>query len=107
MRPRSVMPMPSPKTVLRILINVCLLGAGASAIAQAHHIASGHGRVDWLHDLAMLFFFALIAFSLFFIEYQLVHGITKIELNTTLGYLQSLGCSFLLIFGIWQIGYVK
>jgi hypothetical protein len=101
------MPIPFPKTVLRILINVCLLGAGASAIAQARNVAPRHFRIEWLHDLTMLFFFALIAFALFFAEYQMIQGITKLELNLTLGYIQSLGCSFLLILGIWQIGYVK
>jgi len=101
------MPIPSPKTVLRILINVCLFGAGGSAIAQARHMGSGHGRAEWIHDLTMLFFFALIAFALFFAEYQLVQGMTKLDLNVTLGYLQSLGCSFLLILGIWQIGYAN
>jgi len=101
------MPTLSPKTVLRILINVCLLGAGASAIAQANHVGSGHGRIEWLHDLTSLFFFALVAFALFFAEYQMVQGLTKLDLNLTLGYIQSLGCSFLLILGIWQIGYAN
>jgi hypothetical protein len=55
----------------------------------------------------LAFFFALIAFALFFAEYQLVQGMTKLDLNVTLGYLQSLGCSFLLILCIWQIGYVN
>jgi len=101
------MPIPSPKTVLRLLINVCLLGAGGSAIAQASHIASGHGRADWLHDLAILFFLALVAFALFFAEYQLVQGMTKLDLNLTLGYVQSLGCALLLLLGIWQIYYAN
>jgi hypothetical protein len=102
-----VIPIPSPKNVLRILVNVCLIGAGASAIAQASHIASGHGRLDWLHDLAIFFFLALVAFALYFIEYQTIRGITKLDLNSTLGYIQSLGCTLLLLLGIWQILYAS
>jgi hypothetical protein len=102
-----VIPIPSPKNVLRILVNVCLIGAGASAIAQASHIASSHRRLDWLHDLALFFFLALVAFGLFFIEYQIVQGISKLNLNPTLGYVQSLGCALLLVLGVWQILYAS
>lgn len=101
------MSFPSPKTVLRMLINICLVGFGAVAIVQAARIGPGHRRLEWMHDLSMLFLFALVAFALFFAEYQLVQGITKRDLNLALGYIQSLGCSLLLFCGILGIYYVN
>jgi hypothetical protein len=99
------MDIPSPKTVLRLIINFCLLGAGASAIWQASHVGPGYDRLGWIHELTIFFFFGLVAFALFFAEYQIVQGLTKRDLNATLGYVQSLGCFLLLLYGIWGIYY--
>ena len=44
-----------------------------------------------------------MAFALFFAEYQLVQGLTKRDLNVTLGYVQSLGCFLLVLSGLWRI----
>jgi hypothetical protein len=78
--------MPSPKNVLRIMVNVCLMGAGVSAIAQARHVgAPGFGPLAWLRDLTLFFFFSLLAFALFFAEYQIFQGLTRRDLNVSLG----------------------
>jgi hypothetical protein len=96
--------MPSPKNVLRIMVNVCLIGAGVSAIAQARHVeAPGFGPLAWLRDLTLFFFFSLLAFALFFAEYQIFQGLTKRDLNVSLGYLQGLGCTLLVMCGLWGI----
>jgi hypothetical protein len=100
------MSIPSPKTVLRIIINFCLVGAGGSAIYQVSHLGPGYDRLGWIHELTLFFFFGLVAFALFFAEYQIVQGLTKRDLNTTLGYVQSLSCFLLLLSGIWGIYYV-
>ena len=97
---------PSPKSVLRIMVNVCLVGAGVSAIAQARRAAApGFGPLVWLHDLQLFFFFSLLAFGLFFVEYQIFQGMTKRDLNVSLGYLQALGCTLLVLCGLWGIYY--
>jgi hypothetical protein len=97
---------PSPKTVLRIMVNVCLIGAGVSAIAQTRHVGNpGFGPIVWLHDLQLFFFFSLLAFGLFFIEYQVFQGMTKRDLNVSLGYVQALGCTLLVVCGLWGIYY--
>ncbi|HEY4880525.1 MAG TPA: hypothetical protein VIH97_15490 [Candidatus Acidoferrales bacterium] len=97
---------PSPKTVLRIMVNVCLVGAGVSAIGQARRAAApGFGPLVWLHDLQLFFFFSLLAFGLFFVEYQIFQGMTKRDLNVSLGYLQALGCTLLVLCGLWGIYY--
>jgi len=100
-------PMPAPKAVLRIVINFCLVGWGAAIIAQASRMRPGYVRLGWLHDLAIFFFFSLVAFALFFAEYQLVQGLTKRDLNVTLGYVQSLGCLLLVLCGLWGIYYAN
>ncbi len=101
------LPMPAPKAVLRIVINFCLVGWGAAIIAQASRMRPGYARLPWLHDLAIFFFFSLVAFALFFAEYQLVQGLTKRDLNVTLGYVQSLGCFLLVLSGLWGIYYAS
>jgi hypothetical protein len=101
------LPMPAPKAVLRIVINFCLVGWGAAIIAQASRVRPGYVRLEWLHDVALFFFFSLIAFALFFAEYQIVQGLTKRDLNTTLGYVQSLGCLVLVLCGLWGIYYAN
>ncbi|HEY4948812.1 MAG TPA: hypothetical protein VIH88_00635 [Candidatus Acidoferrales bacterium] len=100
-------PMPAPKAVLRIAINFCLVGWGAAIIAQASRMRPGYARLGWLHDLAIFFFFSLVAFALYFAEYQLVQGLTKRDLNVTLGYVQSLGCFLLVLCGLWGIYYAS
>ena len=99
------MPLPSPKTLLRILLNFGLVGTGICAIANANRVGAGHGRVSWVHDLTIYLFFGLVAFALFFFEYQLVQGLTKLDLNLALGYLQSFGCLLLLLCGMWAVYY--
>ena len=106
-QPDMSLPMPAPKAVLRILINFCLVGWGAAIIAQASRMRPGYARLPWLHDLAIFFFFSLVAFALFFAEYQLVQGLTKHDLNVTLGYVQSLGCFLLVLSGLWGIYYAS
>jgi hypothetical protein len=106
-QPDMSLPMPAPKAVLRILINFCLVGWGAAIIAQASRMRPGYARLPWLHDLAIFFFFSLVAFALFFAEYQLVQGLTKHDLNVTLGYVQSLGCFLLGLSGLWGIYYAS
>jgi len=101
------LPMPAPKAVLRIVINFCLLGWGAAIIAQARRVGPGQVRLEWLHDLAIFFFFSLLAFALFFAEYQIVQGLTKRDLNLALGYVQSLGCALLVLCGLWGIYYAS
>ena len=51
------------------------------------------------------FFFSLLAFGLFFVEYQIFQGMTKRDLNVSLGYLQALGCTLLVLCGLWGIYY--
>ena len=106
-QPDMSLPMPAPKAVLRIVINFCLVGWGAAIIAQASRMRPGYVRLPWLHDLAIFFFFSLVAFALFFAEYQLVQGLTKHDLNMTLGYVQSLGCFLLVLSGLWGIYYAN
>jgi hypothetical protein len=101
----SGMSLPSPKTVLRLMLNFCLVGMGICAIANASRVGGGHGRVAWVHDLTIFLFFGLVAFALFFFEYQLVQGITKLDLNLALGYVQSFGCMLLLLCGMWGVYY--
>lgn len=106
-QPDMPLPMPAPKAVLRIVINFCLLGWGAAIIAQARRVGPGQVRLEWLHDLAIFFFFSLLAFALFFAEYQIVQGLTKRDLNLALGYVQSLGCALLVLCGLWGIYYAS
>lgn len=101
------LPMPAPKAVLRIVINFCLIGWGAAIIAQASRMRPGYVRLVWLHDLAIFFFFSLLAFALFFAEYQIVQGLTKRDLNLAWGYVQSLGCALLVLCGLWGIYYAS
>jgi hypothetical protein len=83
------MAIPSPKTVLRIIINFCLLGAGGSAIWQASQVGPGYDRLGWIHELTIFF----------------LRNCTKRNLNVTLGYVQSLGCFLLLLYGVGGIYY--
>jgi hypothetical protein len=106
-QPDMPLPMPAPKAVLRILIIFCLVGWGAALIAQTSRTQPGAIRLEWLHDLIIFFFFSLVAFALFFVEYQLVQGLTKHDLNVTLGYVQSLGCFVLVLSGLWGIYYAN
>jgi hypothetical protein len=96
---------PAPTTVLRIIVNFCLVGAGGSAIYQASHVGRDYDRFGLAHQLTIFFFFGLVAFALFFAEYRLVQGLSKRELNSALGYVQSLGCFVLLLCGILAIYY--
>jgi|SRR5271168_3714949 len=106
-QPDMSLAIPVPKTVLRIVINFCLVGWGAAIIAQARRVGPGHVRLEWLHNLAIFFFFSLVAFTLFFAEYQIVQGLAKRDLNMTLGYVQSLGCALLVLCGLWGIYYAS
>src|SRR5271156_2600550 len=115
-QPDMPLPMPAPKAVLRIVINFCLLGWGAGIIAPAPPAGPrpgrggggpGQVRLEWLHDLAIFFFFSLLAFALFFAEYQIVQGLTKRDLNLALGYVQSLGCALLVLCGLCGIYYAS
>ena len=96
---------PSPKTVLLIIVNFCLVGTGASAIYQVRHVGPGYDRLGLVHDLTIFFFFGLVAFALFFAEYRIAQGLSKRELNPSFGYVQSLGCFLLFVFGILAIYY--
>jgi hypothetical protein len=106
-QPDMSLPMPAPKAVLRIVINFCLVGWGVAVIAQARRVGPGFVRLEWLHDMGIFFFFSLIAFALFFAEYQIVQGLTERDLNITLGYVQSLGCAVLVLCGLWGIYYAS
>jgi hypothetical protein len=99
------MPNPSPKTLLRIFVNFCLVGWGASAIYQVSHVGPGYDRLGWAHELAGFFFFGLLSFVLFLGEYHLAQRLSRRELNPTWGYVQSLGCFLLFLCGIASIFY--
>ncbi|MFI5096043.1 MAG: hypothetical protein ACHQIK_21695 [Candidatus Acidiferrales bacterium] len=101
------MPSPSPKALLRIFVNFCLVGWGAAAIYQVSHVGPGYDRLGWVHELTVFFFFALLAFVLLLAEYHLVQRLTRRELNPALGYVQSLGCFLLLLSGIASIYYSR
>ena len=64
-------------------------------------------RLAWLHDLGIFLFFSLLAFALFVAEYRIVQGLTKRDLHMTLGYVQSLGCTLLVLCGLWGIYYAS
>jgi len=106
-QPDMSLPMPAPKAVLRIVIIFCSVGWGAALIAQTRRVGPGYVRLEWLHDLAIFFVFSLLAFALFFAEYQIVQGLTKRDLNVTLGYVQSLDCALLVLCGLWGIYYAS
>jgi hypothetical protein len=55
--------------------------------------------------LTLFFFFSLLAFALFFAEYQILQGLTKRDLSVSLGYLQAPGCTLLVMCGLWGIYY--
>ena len=99
------MPSPSPKTLLRIFANFCLVAWGASAIYQVSHVGPGYDRLGWVHELTVFFCFGLLSFVLFLGEYRLVQRLSRRELNPTWGYVQSLGCFLLLLCGIASIYY--
>jgi len=99
------MPSPAPKTLLRILVNFCLVGWGAAAIYQVSHVGPGYDRLGWVHELTVFFSFGLLSFALFLGEYHLVQRLSRRELNPTWGYVQSLGCLLLLLCGIASIYY--
>ncbi len=99
------MPSPAPKTLLRIFVNFCLVGWGASAIYQVSHVGPGYDRLGWVHELTVFFFFGLLSFALFLGEYHLFQRLSGRELNPTWGYVQSLGCLLLLLCGIASIYY--
>ncbi len=89
---------PSPKTLLRISVILCLVGWGISLIVTVRNPGSFAAGVIWARELAVLFFLSACAFGLFYIEYRVVQGMTNRELNLRLGYVQSLGClTFLLL----------
>src|SRR5271154_4966613 len=106
-QPDMSLPMPAPKAVLRIVIIFCSVVWGAALIAQTRRVGPGYVRLEWLHDLAIFFVFSLLAFALFFAEYQIVQGLTKRDLNLALGYVQSLGCALLVLCGLWGIYYAS
>jgi hypothetical protein len=101
------MPSPAPKTLLRILVNFCLVGWGAAAIYRVSHVGPGYDRLGWVHELTVLFSFGLLSFALFLGEYHLVQRLSRRELNPTWGYVQSLGCLLLLLCGIASIYYYR
>ena len=99
------MTLPAPKNVLRIAMNFCLVGWGGSAIYQVSHVGPGYYGTGLTHELIIFFFVGLLAFALFFLEYHFVERISKRELNRELGYLQSLSCFLIFIFGILALCY--
>lgn len=86
-------------------MNCCLVGWGASAIYQVSHVGPGYDRLGLAHELSIFFFIGLLAFALFFLEYNLVERLTKRKLNEELGYLQSLACVFMFVLGVLAIYY--
>lgn len=97
------LPIPAPRTVLRIMMNVWLVGTGVSAIYQASHVGPGYDRLGLAHQLTIFCFFGLVIFAVLYAEYRLVQELSKRELNAALGYVESLGCFVLLLSGIAAI----
>lgn len=96
---------PSPKTLLRIFVNFCLVGWGVSTVYRVSHVGPGYDRFGWVHELSVFFFCGLLSFILFLGEYHLVQRLSRRELNPTWGYVQSLGCFLLLLCGMASIYY--
>ncbi len=93
-------PLPPPKTLLHYICFICLVGWGASAILVASHVGTPAPWLEWARELAFQFFFGLLAFGFFYIQYVAVERFAARELNLTLGHIQVLGGLVLFLVGI-------
>ncbi|MGA8014216.1 MAG: hypothetical protein WB949_17425 [Candidatus Acidiferrales bacterium] len=93
-------PLPPPKTLLHYICFICLVGWGASAIAVASHVGTAAPWLDWARELASQFFFGLLAFGFFYIQFVAVERFAAGELNFTFGHIQVLGGLALFLVGI-------
>ena len=93
-------PLPLPKTLLHYICFICLVGWGASAIAVASHVGTMAPWLEWARELASQFFFGLLAFGFFYIQFVAVERFAARELNFTFGHIQVLGGLALFLVGI-------
>jgi hypothetical protein len=94
------LPLPPPKKLLHYVCFFCLVGWGISATVVASHAGSVAAWFEWTRQLALLCFFALLAFGFFYIEYVAVEQLAECELNEFLGHLQVSGGAILLLVGV-------
>ena len=93
-------PLPLPKTLLHYICFICLVGWGASAIAVASQVGTMAPWLEWARELASQFFFGLLAFGFFYIQFVAVERFAARELNFTFGHIQVLGGLALFLVGI-------
>jgi hypothetical protein len=92
--------LPPTKKLLHYVCFFCLIGWGASAAVVASHVGSMAPWFEWTRQLAMLWFFALLLFGFFYIEYVAVERLAGCALNEKLGHLQVAGGAALLLVGV-------
>ncbi len=93
-------PLPPPKILLHYICFFCLVGWGASAIAVASHVGTMAPWLMWARELASQFFFGLLAFGFFYIQFVAVERFAARELNFTFGHIQVIGGLALFLVGI-------
>jgi hypothetical protein len=89
---------PSPKNLLRIAVLTCLVGAFLAAMVAARGDVLSEA-VQRLRQLSGFLFSSIFPFALFYIEYQVVQGLTQRELDLRWGYIQTVGCWAILLTG--------
>jgi hypothetical protein len=92
----------SPEKLFRITVIACLVAMGFAMIYVASHVS----QLGWpdeslvrFKDLTSYFFAALWIFVFFYAQYRFVPKLTKVPLNDSLGYAQSMGGAALLLVG--------
>jgi hypothetical protein len=98
--PDQLPPLPPPKSLLHYMCFFCLVGWGVSAIVLASHVGTMAPWFEWVRELASQFFFGLLAFGFFYIQYAVVERVAGHELNLAFGHIQVLGCLALFLVGI-------
>jgi hypothetical protein len=93
-------PLPPPKILLHYICFFWLVGWGASAIVIASHVGTPAPWLEWARALASQFFFGLLAFGFFYIQYVAVERVVGRELNLAFAHIQVLGGLALFLVGI-------
>lgn len=88
-----------PEKLFRIIVLLCLVGCGGSAIYVTSHVGSMEDAYIRARDLASYFFTAIWIFVFFYAQYRVVPRFIHCDLNRRVGVWHAGGSLWALLFG--------
>jgi hypothetical protein len=93
----------SPEKLFRVIVLICFMGMGFSAIYMTSHAGSMETTYAYAHDLASYFFTATWIFVFFYAQYRVVPHFTHRDLDRRIGLWHAFGSFALLVLGVLTV----